>query len=257
MDYKKNPHWITYPDLQSVEGKTVLVTGGTTGIGRATMLLLASRGARVMVFGRHRKELDDALQAAHAIEGEVYGLTADQADPSDVQRVFEELDSQLGRLDILVNNAAVAAGSVLEGSISDWRYALHANLLGYVHCSRLAVDRMREQEGGHIVNIGSMSADLRQAGSDIYAATKAAIQGFSESLRKQVNPMGIKVSLIEPGRVGSDLFEGRDPDEQRRMEDSQEMLKAEDVAECVYYCLIQPPRCDVVEMRIRPHMEPI
>ena len=110
---------------------------------------------------------------------------------------------------------------------------------------------MKDKGGGHIVNVGSMSADLREPGGDVYVATKAGIQGFSESLRKKVNEMGIRLSLIEPGLVESELTR-KSPEKVREKKQNQEMLEAEDIAESIYYVLTQPPRCDVVSVQIRP-----
>ena len=111
-----------------------------------------------------------------------------------------------------------------------------------------AIERMKARGQGHIVNIGSMSADVREKGSSVYVTTKAAIQGFSEALRKEVNPLGIKVTLIEPGSVGTDM-QPESPAEQRQKEEKMEMLKAEDLAACVLYTITQPKRCDVVTLR--------
>jgi len=108
-------------------------------------------------------------------------------------------------VDILVNNAVQAAGSILDSDYSKWAYVVQTNVLGYMACCREAVDRMKARGGGHIVNVGSLSAKVRESGSDIYVATKAAIEGFSEALRKQVNEQGIKVTLIEPGLGGTDM----------------------------------------------------
>ena len=101
-----------------------------------------------------------------------------------------------------------------------------------------------------------MSADVREKGSSVYVATKAAIQGFTEALRKEVNGFGIKVSLIEPGAVGTDMQPVSVPD-QRKKEASGEMLKAEDIARCIEFCLTQPDRCDIVVVQVRPHGQQI
>jgi NADP-dependent 3-hydroxy acid dehydrogenase YdfG len=98
---------------------------------------------------------------------------------------------------------------------------------------------------------------VREKGSSVYVATKAGIEGFSEALRKEVNPLGIKVTLIEPGAVGTDMQSEYSPAEQRKKEEKMEMLKAEDIAACILYTLTQPKRCDVVMMQIRPHMQSI
>ena len=238
----------------SLQGKAIIVTGGTTGIGRATAELLASEGAKVLIFGRHEKELNEAL--ADMPEGQVFGLTADTTKPEDIERVFAEADSKLGGVDILVSNAAEAAQSILDTEYAEWEYVVQANLLGYMACARHAIDRMKPKGSGHIVNIGSLSAKLRDAGGDVYVATKSAIEGFSESLRKQVNEMGIKISLIEPGKVGAD-FPNSTPEEQPAQEAAGEMLLAEDIAAAVHFVLTQPARCDIIQLQIRPHKQAI
>lgn len=243
---------------EGVNGKKILITGGTTGIGRATALLLAAEGADVLVFGRHEKELNDALNDAKelGLEDKIHGLTADTAEKKDIERVFGEMDRLFGDIDVLINNAALAYNSILEGSYDDWQYIVNTNLLGYMACTREALVRMKEKKSGHIVNIGSMSADVREKDSSVYVATKAGIQGFSEALRKEVNSLGIKVTLIEPGAVGTDMQPGG-PGEHRKKAEDMTMLKAEDIAACVLYALIQPMRCDVVSVQIRPHLQSI
>lgn len=241
-------------NLRSVSGKAVVVTGGTTGIGRAIALLMAARGARVLTFGRDEKALQDALRDIQGEGRQVFGLTADVAVKEDIQKVFREVDEKLGGVDILVNNAALGGESVADTDYDQFDYIIRTNLLGYMGCAREAVERMKRKGEGHIVNIGSMSSQVREPGSDVYVATKAAIQGFSESLRKRVNEHGIKVSLIEPGLVGTEMI-GQTPEEQRQKQEALEEMKAEDIAEAVYYCVTQPKRCDVVSVQIRPHRQ--
>ena len=243
--------------LEPVTDKSILITGGTTGIGRATALLLAAQGARVMIFGRHKQELKDAMNDIREAGGNVLGLTADVSDPEDVQRVFQEFDNQMDRLDILINNAALGYGSVMEGGYPEWEYILKTNLLGYMAMTHEAVERMKASGWGHVVNIGSMSADVREKDSSVYVATKAGIQGFSEALRKEVNPLGIKVTLIEPGAVGTDMQDQYSPEEQQQRIEQMKMLRAEDIAACVLYTITQPRRCDVVTLQIRPHLQEI
>jgi NADP-dependent 3-hydroxy acid dehydrogenase YdfG len=239
---------------ESVNGKNILISGGTTGIGRSTALLLAAQGAQVMIFGRHGEELKDAIHDIQSTGGTVSGSTADTSNPEDIHRVFKEVDREMGRLDILINNAALGYNSVMEGEDKDWQYIVNTNLLGYMAVAHEAIERMKSSGWGHIVNIGSMSADIREKDSSVYVATKAGIQGFSEALRKEVNPLGIKVTLVEPGSVGTDM-QPESPKEQRQKQEKMEMLKAEDIAACVLYALTQPKRCEVVMVQIRPHLQ--
>lgn len=249
-------YWQENFGTESVSGKSVLITGSTTGIGRTTALLLASMGARVMILGRHEKELNDTLNDFRdaQLEDRVIGIIADVGRKEDIRKIFSEVDKQLDGLDILINNASIAFKSVMEGSYDEWAEVLSINLLGYLACTHEAVKRMEKKGSGHIVNIGSMSAHSKDADSSVYVATKSGTRGFSESLRKEVNEKGIKVTLIEPGAVGTDMQPNK-PGEQDKKEEDLKMLKAEDIAASVYYALTQPKRCDVVMIQVRPHLQ--
>lgn len=238
---------------QTLAGKSVIVTGGTTGIGRATAILLAAQGANVLIFGRHEQELREAIEEIQSV-GRVVGITADQSREEDVDRVFELADAQLNGVDILINNAAVPAESVEVGAYRGWEYVVKTNLLGYMICARLAIDRMEKRGGGHIVNLGSLDADARQKGNDVYVATKAAVQAWSDSLGKQLVDKNIRVSLIEPGTVGTS-WPMENPPNQEQCERELKMLTAEDIAEAIHYCLIQPARCDITVLQLRPHRQ--
>lgn len=242
--------------IGQLEGQRILITGGTTGIGRTTALLLAGLGAKVLLFGRHQQELDDIMEDSRNrnLGQNIQGFIADVSREDDIKKIFAEVDNSLQGLDILINNAAVSYQSIAEGSYADWQYVVNTNLLGYMACAHEAANRMIEQGTGHIVNIGSLSAKVRENGSSVYVATKAGIQGFSEALRKELNPLGIKVSLIEPGAVGTDM-QSNAPGEQQQKEQEQEMLKAEDIAAAIVYVLSQPMRCDVISLQIRPHLQ--
>ncbi|MBI3947835.1 MAG: SDR family oxidoreductase [Armatimonadetes bacterium] len=241
------------PEVMKLEGKIALITGGTTGIGRATANLLAKKGVKVFIYGRDEQDLQDALHDLGETGGEYHGLNADQAYEDQVLHVFDETRRVFGDPDVLINNAALPAASILGTSYDDALYILRTNLLGYLMCIREAVKGMRAKGGGHIVNIGSMSAKVREAGSDIYVATKAGIEGLSESLRKQLGKENIRVSLIEPGLVGTDLHgDPADVHRQLQMEVEGKMLEAEDIAQAVYCVLTYPPRSNVYEVRVGP-----
>jgi len=242
--------------LKDVAGLSIVITGGTTGIGRATALLLASKGARVLVAGSDEQHMNDTLADAAKTElrGSLDGVVTDLANEEGINALFEAADSNLGSIDVFINNAALAYQGVSDGGYADWQRVINTNLLGYIACTHFALERMKQKESGHIVNIGSMSADVREKDSSVYVATKSGIQGFSESLRKEVNEQGIKVTLIEPGAVGTDMQPVSVPDQQKQQE-SQEMMRAEDIAYAVLYAITQPERCDVVDIKIRPHMQ--
>lgn len=245
-----NPHTV----VETLVDKRILITGGTTGIGRAIALLLGSYGAKIVTLGRHQEQLDEVLDSVREMGCQAEGIVADIANADDIQRVFRLVDETLGGLDILINSAALSAESIDEMADTDWRYAIETNLVGYLATTKAALNRMKPQQRGHIVLIGSMSADVREEGSSVYVATKSAIQGFAESLRKEINPLGIKVSLVEPGAVGSDM-QDTTPEEERERQQKGDMLRAEDIAVCVHYVLSQPQRCDVVSVQIRPHLQ--
>jgi NADP-dependent 3-hydroxy acid dehydrogenase YdfG len=240
---------------QAIAGRKVIVTGGSSGIGRAITLLLASEGAEVLTCARDNQTLNEASRDFEDAEGTVHTVVADLSEREGVERVFSEADDKLGEIDAVVCNAALPAGTVIDADYQDIQTVVQTNLLGYLACCREAVQRMKARKSGHIVLIGSMSADVREKGSSIYVATKSGIQGFSESLRKEVNELGIKVTLIEPGAVGSDMQS--DKEHHAAKADALKMLKAEDIAACVQYCLTQPKRCDIVAVSIRPHLQSI
>ena len=239
---------------QQLSGKRVLVTGGTKGIGRATAIMLASVGAKVLLFGRNQKELDDTLESVSGKGFDIKGFTADVGKKEGIETVFKTVDNILGGIDILVNNAALAFQDVMDGGYDDWDYVVRTNLVGYFACAHEAIKRMKEQETGHIVLIGSMSAEVREKGSSIYVATKSGIEGFAAALRKEVNEFGIKITLIEPGATATNM-QGDDSEALTQQTEKLEMLTADDVAASVVYALSQPKRSDVVMLQIRPHLQ--
>ncbi len=242
-------------DPSPLNGKRIIITGGTTGIGRSAAFLLAQAGANVFICGRHQQALQEALEEGENKGIILSGTTADISKNEDVQKLFDQANERLGGLDILIANAAVSGGSVTDEE--EWRYVIDTNLSGTIDCVVHAV-RVWEgnTKGRHIVLIGSMSADVREKGSSIYVATKSALQGFSESLRKELNPKGIHVHLVEPGRTRSDLSDGSDEEERQKIAEGT-LLAAEDIAHALLYLLSQPERCSVVDLKIRPLHQPI
>lgn len=244
----------TFPTETDLKGKRVLVTGGTTGIGRAIVRQLGEREARIVTFGRHEPELKDSLEHVNATGAEIHGLIADVAYSEGVETVFTAVDATLDGLDILIANAGIAADGIADMSDADWRYAVNTNLCGYMACAAEAITRMKASGGGHIVFIGSISAKEKSANSSVYAATKAGVAAFAETLRKEVQGDNIRITLIEPGSVGADMQEMA-PHEQREAIDKHEMLYAEELADTVIMALTRAERVNIVSMRVEPRME--
>jgi NADP-dependent 3-hydroxy acid dehydrogenase YdfG len=238
---------------KSVAGKTVLVTGGTTGIGRATARILAGLGAKVFITGRNLEPLTQTLIDTREMypEANIDGAISDLSDKEQIRHLFEAFQEKYGELDILINNAGLGADGITKGSYDEWQYILNTNLLNYMACANAAAKMMADRKSGHIVNVGSMSAETREASGTVYVATKAGIRGFTGALRKEVNPDGIKVTLIEPGAVSSDMQPGGSEAHKKKIA-AMEMLEAEDIAAAIVFCLSQPERCDIVSLQARP-----
>ncbi|KAF2517159.1 SDR family oxidoreductase [Flavobacterium foetidum] len=243
---------------QNIKQKRIVITGGTTGIGKAIADLMISLGGRVLIFGRDHEDFNNAVAdiKSNFPDAAIYGTPADITHNDDVEKIWELVDQNLGGIDILINNAALAADGITECDWKEWKYIVDTNVSGYITFAQQAVLRMTPQKSGHIINIGSMSAETNSPESTVYVATKAALRGFSTALRREINSKGIKVSLIEPGAVTSDMQPGTKEEHQQKIE-KLEMLEAEDIAMSVLFCLAQPKRCDIVTMQIRPHLQTI
>jgi NAD(P)-dependent dehydrogenase (short-subunit alcohol dehydrogenase family) len=150
-----------------LKGRSAIISGGTTGIGRAIAHALAAEEVNVLIFGRHEAELQDALASLNFAKSKVIGLTADVSLESEVDKVFARADKEFDHLDILINNAGLGGDDLEKSAWDDWKYVLDTNLLGYLGCARAAIDRMKKRGAGHIVNIGSVSAERRNAGGEM------------------------------------------------------------------------------------------
>ena len=240
--------------LESLDGKRVLVTGGSTGVGRATALMFAAHGCRVFICGRDAQHLADAIEAGQLQGSEIGGITIDLRKPDSIEALFSGADEWLGHIDIAVLNAGLGAhGELTSMTHENCREVIHVNLLSYIGCSLELIKRMTGR-GGQIIMTGSMSAEIAEGDAALYVATKAGVRGFARSLRKEANPLGIRVSLIEPGSIGSDMVD-ETCEQQREMQESLRMLQADDVARAIFLVASQPARCDVIELQVRPHLQ--
>ena len=244
-------------DHTSLSGKRILVTGGTTGIGRALVKMLVEEGAKVLTFGRHERELQDSLANARGGPGEVSGLTADSSVKEDVGRVFAAVDERLGGIDMLVCCAALGAEPLHEMEDDAWRYVIETNLIGYMACARQALLRMENSGGGHLLFVGSISSTIKAPGESVYTSTKAGLDAFAETLRKEVSEKrNVKVTVVQPGSVGTDMQECSE-EEKREAIANHEMLYAEEVAETIVFALTRSPRTDIVTLRVEPRIQKV
>lgn len=236
-----------------LRGRKAIITGGTTGIGRAIAVLLASEGVEVFICGRNEDHLADALARIGEV-GAGHGMSVDLGEREGLEAFFAEAAQRLGIPDIVVINAAVPARSLTKMTAQEMRYAIDVDFTAYLLSAHAAADLLGDK--GDIVLIGSMSAHVLGPGSTVYAGMKAGIAGFSEALRRELGPKGIKVSLVEPGKTGADFQYPDIPGEkQRQMIEEETMLRAEDIAVGVHYLLTQPRRAVVQQLTISPRCQ--
>ena len=237
-----------HTEQPSLSGRKAIVTGGTTGIGRAIAVLLASEGANVFICGRTPEHLNDALARIREV-GEGDGINVDLAQKDDVAAFFDAAATYLGGIDIAVINAAVPAEALSETKDSDLDYQIAVDFTSYLTTTKAAVKRM--QAGSDVVLIGSMSAVSQAGGNSIYVAAKSGIEGFAHSLRQELSEKDIKVGLIEPGFTGADFqYPEYPPEKQVEMINDHVMLRAEDIAVATHFMLTQPRRTAVSLMRV-------
>jgi len=242
-----------HTEQPSLRGRRAVVTGGTTGIGRAIAVLLAAEGAKVFVCGRTPAHLDDALERIREV-GEGNGIAVDLSNPDDVAKFYEAAESFLGGLDIAVINAAIPAESLGDSGKAETSYEIAVDFTSYLTTTQAAIERMKE--GSDVILIGSMSAVSKGPGASIYVAAKAGIEGFAPSLRKELAEKDIKVGLIEPGFTGADFqYPDFPPEKQRELINQHKMLRAEDIAAAAHFMLTQPRRTAVSLMRVETRLE--
>jgi NADP-dependent 3-hydroxy acid dehydrogenase YdfG len=239
-----------------LSGQVVAVTGASSGIGEATALACARAGAAVALAAR-RTDRIDALAGRIAGEGgRAIAVTADVGEEEQANAFIQRAHAELGRLDVLVNNAGVMLlGPIENAPTEEWRRMIHANVYGVLYCTHAALPLMHEQQSGHIVNVSSVAGRVARAGSAVYNLTKWGVGAFSEALRQEAVEMGVRVTLIEPGAVATELAEHNRPEvleQLRKRFGGITRLSAEDIAGAILYAIGQPPHVSVNEMLIRP-----
>jgi len=247
---------------ERLDGTTALVTGASSGIGAATALALAGQGAAVALVARRTDRLTALAEQIERTGGQALVLTGDVTKQGDAEQVVERTVAELGRLDTLVNNAGVMLlGPAVNAPVSEWQRMVEINVLALLYCTHAALPHLLQaaedspRRVADIVNISSVAGRIARQGSGVYNATKFGVVAFSESLRQEVTARHVRVSLIEPGAVDTELASHNRPEvlEQigRRFADI-ERLEADDIADAISYIVTRPRRVAVNEVLIRP-----
>ena len=246
----------------ALAGTTALVTGASSGIGEATALALAGHGATVALVARRLDRLEDLAGRITASGGQVLVLAADVTAQPEAQAVVERTVAELGRLDVLVNNAGVMLlGPAEHAPVEEWQRMVEVNVLGLLYCAHAALPHLLQaaEDGprrvADLVNVSSVAGRVARAGSGVYNATKAGVGAFSDALRQEVTKRHVRVSLVEPGAVETELAGHNRPEVLESIRGrfaGVERLRAEDVAEAVAWIVTRPRHVAVNEVLVRP-----
>jgi NADP-dependent 3-hydroxy acid dehydrogenase YdfG len=243
----------------SLHGTVALVTGASSGIGEATARRLAELGAELSVVARRRDRIE---RLAAGLGSRSCVIEADVTDRSQAEAAVQQTVDELGRLDIVINNAGVMLlGPIADAPVEEWERMVSVNVLGLLYCAKAALPHLLRaaEEGSRgvadLVNISSVAGRVARLGSGVYNATKHAVGAFSESLRQEVTKRHVRVSLVEPGAVSTELATHNRPEIQdgmRRRFASVQRLEANDIADAIGYLITRPRHVAINEILIRP-----
>jgi clavulanate-9-aldehyde reducatase len=241
-----------------IQDKVVAITGASSGIGEATALACAKAGAKVALGARRTDRIEQLAARINGDGGRAVAIETDVGDEGSARAFVEGAREQLGGLHGLVNNAGVMLLGAVEGADTDqWRQMIDVNCLGLLYCTHAAIPIMREEGGGHIVNLSSVAGRVASLGSAVYNMTKWGVGGFSEGLRQEVLHANIRVTVIEPGYVETEL-QGHNEGNPIVMEAMEKMreqidpLQASDIADAITHALTRPQHVAINEVLIRP-----
>ena len=242
----------------ALDGKVAAITGASSGIGEATAIALANEGAAVALAARRKDRLDALADAINSDGGKAVAFETDIGDESQARAFVEGAAAELGRLDFLVNNAGVMLLGPVEGvDTEQWRRMVDVNILGLLYCTQAAMPLLRDSGNGHIVNLSSVAGRHANFGSAVYNFTKWGVTGFSEALRQEALNSNIRVTVVEPGFVDTEL-QGHNEHPmvveatEKMREDIGKVLEADDIARAIAYVLAEPEHVNINEVLIRP-----
>jgi NADP-dependent 3-hydroxy acid dehydrogenase YdfG len=240
----------------NIEGKVVVITGASSGLGEATARLLSAEGASVVLGARRADRIQSlANELTGSGGGKALAITTDVTDYDQVKKLVNAAVQTYGRVDVIINNAGLMPNSPLERlKIEDWDRMIDVNIKGVLYGIAAVLPYMKEQKAGHIINVSSVAGHKVRAGGAVYAATKHAVRALSEGLRQEVNPYNIRTTVISPGAVATELPDSvTEPDVAENMRKVYDVaIPADSFARAVAFAMSQPEEVDVNEILFRP-----
>jgi len=248
--------------MATLDGTVALVTGASSGIGAATALSLASAGATVALAARRTARIEELAAQIGASGGKALALTADVTSEADARGIVDRTVTELGRLDTLVNNAGtMLLGPALGAPMEEWERMVRLNLLGLMYCTHAALPHLltaaadSPRQVADLVNVSSVAGRFPRSGSSGYNATKFGVTGFSEAIRQEVTRQHVRVSVLEPGAVETELVSHNRPEIQerhtQRFADTKKM-EPTDIADTIAFVVTRPWYMSVNEIVLRP-----
>ena len=245
-----------------LEGTVALVTGASSGIGEATAEILAQHGAAVALVARRIDRLDDLAAKLKSDGASVLPIQADVANRDEAYEAVDRVAAEFGRLDTVINNAGVMLlGPIENAPVEEWERMVNVNLLGLLYCSKAALPHLLKAADGEprgvadLVNVSSVAGRVPRLGSGVYNATKHAVGAFSESLRQEVTGRHVRVSLVEPGAVTTELASHNRPEIRDQMSQrfaATQRMEATDIADVIGYIVSRPRHVAINEVLVRP-----
>jgi NADP-dependent 3-hydroxy acid dehydrogenase YdfG len=231
--------------------KTALITGATSGIGRATAYEFAKHGINLILCGRRQERLD-TIQQALSTKVDVHTLNFDVRHKEEVQKAISSLPNHFKHIDILINNAGNAHGldTIQDGDIDDWDAMMDINVKGMLYISKAIMPQMIERQSGQIINIGSSAGKEVYPKGNVYCASKHAVLAITEGMRIDLNPYGIKVCVINPGLVETEFSKVRFKGDAKAdtVYKGYKALQPEDVAEVIYFAVSRPAHVNIADV---------
>ena len=235
--------------------KTALITGATSGIGKATAYEFAKQGINLILCGRRSERLQTIKKELDSLT-KVYTLSFDVRDKSEVEKAINSLPNDFKTIDILINNAGNAHGldPIQTGSLDDWDAMMDINVKGLLYVSKAIIPQMTKRQAGHIINIGSSAGKEVYPKGNVYCASKHAVLAITEGMRIDLNPFGIKVGAINPGLVETEFsqvrFKGDDIAD--TVYKGFKALQAEDIADIIYFVISRPYHVNIADLLVFP-----